>query len=130
MRECKVTGVKTGAVPTRTTTASSVIRVRGEGGVGVSGLTVADGFTNLGVIELTDQDAGFGAALTVTSGTLVNAAGATITALAGALGPRTLNAEVANAGTLVVDRALAMNRGSSGHTNTGTIHLRGGDLTL
>src|SRR5258708_10018617 len=51
---------------------SSLVRVRGDGSVGFAGLTVASGFTNQGLIDLTDIDGGFGAALTVNSGTLTN----------------------------------------------------------
>ncbi len=49
-----------------TTTSTSVIHLEGNGSYGTSQLTVANGFTNNGLIELTDMDAGY-MALTCTS---------------------------------------------------------------
>ena len=95
-------------------------------------LTVTNGFTNNGAIELTDVVSSYGATLTVTSGTLSNPLGSTITALPGAGGGRTLNAQLDNQGTLTVSggQGLAIARASSAHTNGGTIDLTGGNLTL
>jgi len=99
-------------------------------GLGAS-LIVANGFTNNGVIELTATSGGaIGSILTVTNGTLVNAAGGTISALAGTGGSRTLTAQLDNQGTLSLDTALTINKASADHTNSGTIDVSGGNLTL
>jgi hypothetical protein len=82
-------------------------------------LTVANGFTNHGNIQLTNayaNDSG-SAELAVTSGTLVNAADGTIETLAGAhVGPRKLTAALDNQGTvnINVNTTLAGNLSNSG----------------
>lgn len=94
-------------------------------------LTVPNGFTNNGTIEMTGLN-GFGATLSATGGPLVNAPGRFINVLTGALGPRTLTATLENHGTLTLNHALTMNRGSADHLNatTGLISVNGGNLTL
>jgi len=97
-----------------TTATNSIIRVRGDGAVASAALTVANGFTNNGVIELTAiNGVGNTAALNVTSGTLTNAASGSIQSLAGAGGPRSLNAQVTNLGTLTVEQSLTINNASA-----------------
>src|SRR5688572_33363175 len=55
-----------------TTAAGSFLRL---GAIpGTTTLTVANGFTNHGLIELTNNTAGYSSTLAVTAGTLVNAA--------------------------------------------------------
>src|ERR1041385_3941375 len=61
-----------------TTGASSILRVQGNSTFGGGALTVTTGFTNTATIELTDIVSSYGASLTVTTGTLTNAPGATI----------------------------------------------------
>lgn len=96
-------------------------------------LTVSNGFTNQGTIELSNQfTIAYGADLFVTSGTLVNAPGATIAAIGGQTpgGGRSLNAQLDNQGTVLVDVPLAINRAGSAHVNSGLIDLVGGNLTV
>src|SRR5262249_5922872 len=106
-----------------TTAAGSVLRVQGALDGGHAALTVLNGFTNNGALELTNAYAAgaFGAALTVTNGTLVNAPGASLSALPGALGGggRTLTAHLDNRGTLTVAQALIVNAISAAHSNSG-----------
>jgi YVTN family beta-propeller protein len=117
-----------------TTTPTSLIRIQGNGSTGFSRLTVASGFTNNGTITLTDSTSAYGAGLDVTSGTLVNAAGALIVANLGASGPRQLNAELDNQGTLAISTAgaqgLSMTRAAAAHQNSGTITVSSGALTI
>ncbi len=65
-----------------TTAVGSTLRVLASG-TATAALTVANGFTNNGAIELTSVDVSRAATLTVSSGTLTNAAGASLSALAG-----------------------------------------------
>ncbi len=83
-------------------------------------LTLATAFTNNGLISLA-------ATLSLTSGTLVNARGATINVVAGS---RLLDAPLDNEGTLTVFSALTLSHDSAQHTNRGLIDLRGGDLIV
>jgi hypothetical protein len=90
-----------------TTSATSIAR----GGAGTEASTVAGGFTNNGLIELTHAGVGGGerpATLAVTTGTLVNAPDASINVLNGIGGGlRFLNAALDNRGTLtLVDTGL------------------------
>jgi hypothetical protein len=112
---------------TLTTTSGSTLRIgQVDGCCGVANLTVANGFTNNGVIELTEiVGLGYAAQLSVTSGTLINAAGATITSLGGARagGARTLTAQLDNRGTITAGAAapLTIDKASAAHINSGTI---------
>jgi hypothetical protein len=65
-------------------------------------LTVASGFTNNGAITLTTSGGVTNAGLAVTSGVLTNAAGGTITSLAGSGGTRFITADVVNDGTITI----------------------------
>jgi hypothetical protein len=100
-----------------TTMAGSSIRVQHANQNGDGTLTVANGFTNHGTIQLTgDVDSG-PAELAVTSGTLVNAADGVIETLAGAhAGSRKLTAALNNQGTvnINVDTTLAGSVSNSG----------------
>jgi hypothetical protein len=114
-----------------TTTPGDTVRITGDGTSGPAALTAATSFTNNGVIELTNVSASQGATLTVTSGTLTNAASGTIGSLAGAGGGlRTIAAQIDNQGTLNVNVPLALNKASGVHTNGGTLNVSGGDLTI
>ena len=104
------------------------LRVQGAAGFNTS-LTVANGWTNTGRIELTDV-AGLGSTLTVSGGTLVNAPSGVIDVQAGGGGSRTLAAALDNQGTVTVSRFLSLGAPNATHTNSGTINLIGGPLSL
>jgi len=108
-----------------TNAATGTLRLQGHGSFGTANMTVANGFTNNGTVVLTDTTSSYGAALNVTSGTLTNAVGATITASAGAGGPRSLNAQLDNQGTLTLNRPLTLNKASAAQLNSGTIAVLG-----
>ncbi len=109
--------------------------VSGSGG-STGTLTVANGFTNEGTITLNTtgnpQGSGDGSAtLNVTSGTLVNATGATVLATKSVgQGTNSLNAALDNRGTLTADHRLTIDKPSAEHANSGTIHLRNDNLTV
>jgi hypothetical protein len=108
--------------------AGGTLRMEGNGSGGTGALTVANGFTNDGTIELTSVS-GFSASLTVTAGTLTNGPGGLIRSLTGG-GNRTLTAQLDNQGTLEVDQALSLTRADAAHTNTGLIDLTAANLTV
>jgi fibronectin-binding autotransporter adhesin len=110
--------------------ATSTLRIRGQNNGSTAALTVANGFTNNGLIELTSADLGFSSSLTVTSGTLTNAAGATIRPAVGAGGTRTLAAQLDNQGTLDVDQPLTLAKAGADHVNSGAIDLTVANLTV
>src|SRR5262249_32942639 len=93
-------------------------------------LTVANGFTNIGAIELTDAGAGYGANLSITNGTLTNATGAEIRAQAGAGGNRTFAFELLNQGTVRIAQATTLGRSGADHVNSGAIQITGGSLLV
>jgi fibronectin-binding autotransporter adhesin len=117
-----------------TTGDTSLIQVQGNGTYSTGTMTVLNGFTNRGVIELSDIVSSYGATLNVTNGTLTNASGASINALAGTNGARTLGATLDNQGSLSVALAptgsLTLNHGGADHQNTGTIDVSGGDFVI
>ncbi|MGH7568263.1 MAG: beta strand repeat-containing protein [Gemmatimonadales bacterium] len=116
---------------TVSTTPGSVFRVEGDAFCCTAVATVANDFSNLGTIELVAVNAsGTSAELGVTSGTLVNAAGGQINVLAGTGGARNLTAQLDNQGTVTVEEPLTVTKASAAHTNSGTIALTGGNLTL
>jgi hypothetical protein len=123
--EC--TGAGTASV-SPTTVPGSTLRVLGSGGN--ASLTCAGAFTNNGALELTSVGAGYAATFGVTTGSLVNVAGATISALAGAGGSRSLTAQVQNAGTITPFTLLSISKAAADQVNTGTIDLTSGSLTL
>src|SRR6202022_1294497 len=86
-----------------------------------------------GTIELTNTaTAARNASLNVTNGTLTNAATRTISVLPGTVagGTRTLGAQLDNQGTVTLMQALTLGRSMAAHTNSSTINVTGGDLTL
>jgi hypothetical protein len=105
----------------------STIRLLGQNTGGTAALTVANGFSNNGILELTSTS-GHAATLAVTSGTLTNSALGRISSLTS--GTRTLAAQLDNQGYLEVDAPLTINRASSAHVNSGTIDLSTADLTV
>ncbi len=106
-----------------TNASGATLRLQGDGGSGTSNLTVLSGFTNSGTLVLTDTTSSYGAVLNVTNGTLTNAAGATLRTDTGTVGPRTLNGQLDNEGTLAVLRALTISKASAAHVNRGTIDV-------
>jgi RHS repeat-associated protein len=116
-----ISGALNGAI---STTPGSILRV---GSSTHTLVTVASGFSNQGVIELTSSG-GFSSQLTVSSGTLTNAPGASIRVLT--TGTRTLTAQLDNQGTLDLQNALTINKSSADHSNSGTINITGGNLTV
>ena len=118
---------------TLTAAAGSTIRIQGNSTFGHAALTIANGFTNNGAIDLTGIDAAWDSSLTVTTGTLTNPATRTITTTigtGGAGGSRALNAQLSNAGSMTLNAPLTMTRAEADHTNSGTISVLGGDLTV
>jgi hypothetical protein len=117
------------------TFAGSTLRVQGTSGSGGPGngdaeLTVANGFTNNGVIELTDVGSATSATLTVTTGTLINSATGAISSLVGGGGTRTINSQLSNQGTVGLDQSLYLSRTGVTHDNTGTLDIRKGTLSV
>jgi RHS repeat-associated protein len=108
--------------------AGSTLRVLGGPG-GDATLTLTNGLTNNGLIELTSAGAA-AATLTVAGGTLINATGGTINILPGSGGSRALNAILDNRGTLTVAQATTLAAASAAHSNSGTLNVIGGDLTV
>ena len=112
--------------------AGGTLRVQSDNNAGLATLTVAQGFTNAGTIDLTQINGGNPdtAALTVTAGTLVNTG--TISSSVGTGGNRTLTAQLDNqaAGTLTINQPLTISKGSAQDTNEGTINVAGGNLTV
>ncbi len=119
-----------------TTTATSTIRVQGSDIFGDSVLTVANGFTNNGTIELTTAgaDPSRSATLNVTAGTLTNAGAINSLVGAGLDGNsgRSLGVELVNQGTVNVNMPLTLDEAGAAHVNSagGVIDATNGDLTV
>jgi Tol biopolymer transport system component len=111
--------------------ANSTLRVEGVWDT-PSTLTVANGFTNNGTIELTNNAVSRTAQLNVTNGTLVNPVGRTLDCLLGASSTSCrLNGEVNNQGTMNVNTTFYWDGTGANHTNAGTITSTGGaSITL
>lgn len=117
-----------------TTGSGSLLRIAGSA-FGTGQVTMSNGFTNVGGLELTDIDPSFArdALLTVTNGTLVNATGGSIKSLPGTFGGnRFMRANLSNQGQVLVSQTLTLDRASTTYSNTstGTITLATGDLLL
>jgi hypothetical protein len=113
-----------------TSGAGSTIRARGNSVGGASSITFANGFTNNGTIELTASDNAQNASIAVTTGTLTNAAGRTISLLAGTGGQRFIAASFANAGTMNVSAATSVIKADAVLSNSGTINVTGANFTV
>ncbi|GAB4365163.1 MAG: hypothetical protein Kow0042_04240 [Calditrichia bacterium] len=113
-----------------TTQAGSIIDINNFGTAGHSALTVSNGFTNNGTIQLNSTVANnnYTQVLTVSSGTLVNAGGGTIIN-DGPYGTRTINAAINNQGTIRAtgNRNLTVNSISFDNQASGLIE---GDRTI
>src|SRR5262249_43555009 len=99
----------------------SLVRVQSNGS-GNATLTVTNGFTNHGPIELNGAP-GFTSTLTVSNGTLVNASDGIVQSVPGTGGARTLAAELDNQGTVTVNSALTLTKSGAHHTNSSSINL-------
>ncbi|HYC50739.1 MAG TPA: hypothetical protein VEB19_06510 [Gemmatimonadaceae bacterium] len=110
-----------------TVATAGTIQLLGQNTGGTSALTVLNGFTNQGLIELTSTN-GHTANLTVTNGTLINASGATLSSTA--TGTRNLFAQLDNQGTFQVNSTIGLNRANAQHVNSGTINVAGGNLDV
>jgi hypothetical protein len=105
-----------------TAAPGSAVRVQSNGSIGPATLTVANGFTNNGVIELGQTVGGSTSTLVVSSGTLTNASGGSI--IASGTGGRTINAFTDNAGTISLFPGASGNLTIAGGLNSsGTIAL-------
>jgi hypothetical protein len=114
-----------------TAASGSTLRLQPDGTTGFSNLTIANGFTNNGAIELTSTGSTYSANLTVTTGTLTNAAAGTISALTGTGGTRTISAQLNNLGTLNLTPGAAGTLTVSGAlTTSGVINMELGGLTV
>ena len=115
------------------TESGSVLRVDAGITPAHSDLTITNGFTNHGLVEIvqTTYAGHLVSRLNVTNGTLVNAADGTISCPVGYnRGNRFLGAEVDNQGMMSVAYTLTMDRPSCDHDNAATIDVSGGDLTI
>ena len=114
---------------TLVTSAGSILRVQGNGGIGGL-LKVAGGFTNNGTIELTDVAGQSAAQLDVLTGTLVNASAGTIVSVLSGGGTRSLNVQLDNQGLVKVNHPLTVARGGVTHINSGTLDIKAGNLSF
>ncbi|GEM_PF-3901780 len=111
--------------------SGATLRIEGHDSGDGANVTIANGFTNNGAIEIRHGFSYRNAILNVTNGTLVNAAGATIQSLEGSgNGTVYLNAQLDNRGTLSTSIPLEINKASAAHLNSGTININGADLFL
>jgi hypothetical protein len=98
---------------------------------GTGQLTVANGFVNLGTVQLTNADPSFArdAILTVSNGTFVNQD--TLAILPGTNGGnRFLQVELDNRGPMLVGQTVSLSRTGAAHANSGSIELAGGNVVV
>jgi YD repeat-containing protein len=110
--------------------AGATLRLQGNSSYGNAALNAAAGLSNAGTIDLTSANSGYSEALTVTGGTLVNAAGAILSTSVGTGGNRTITAQFDNqaGATFLVNQGTTIDN-SGASSNEGTITVNGG-LTL
>ena len=112
---------------TLTTDANSIIRVQGlNAGGGEATLNVANSFTNNGRVELLASGRSSTLNVTGTGSTLTNEG----VIQTGGTDTTVLGAQLVNHGTLDVSQPLNLSRPSAAHSNSGTINVTGGDLTV
>ncbi|HRN52393.1 MAG TPA: hypothetical protein PK788_02795, partial [Gemmatimonadaceae bacterium] len=111
------------------TTADSRIEVEGDGGAGISTLTVANGFTNFGVIELRSVTSAYDANIVVSNGTLTNEASGSIRSVVGTGGARGIGAALDNQGLVLIEQPTTLSGSAAAHLNGGSIAL-GANLTV
>ena len=97
-------------------------------------LTIANGFTNHGLIYFTNGSYSNRGTIDITSGTLVNAADGTIQSTSIPLYSgygNSILAELDNQGTVTISQGFILNEASATHTNSGTFEINtGGTLYL
>ena len=120
-----VNSVTVGA-PGNTLVQTLLLLGNGSGGSAI--LTAANGFTNAGSITMDAQNSGFTVNLIVTSGTLTNTGAINVNAGTG--GSRSIAAQLNNQGTINLNYGITIEKASAQHTNTGTINISGGNLSL
>jgi len=113
-----------------TNAPGAILRVLGNAFSGAGTLTVANGFTNDGLIDLTSTGGFAPATLSVGNGTLTNAPDGLIQASAGTGGQRTLNAQLDNQGSLEAFTDITLDKSSAAQLNEGTINVIGGNMTV
>jgi hypothetical protein len=94
-----------------------------------SNLVMADGFTNNGLIDLVATQFQTGVVITCTDGPLVNSPTGTIFAHS-ATGGQIIYAELDNQGTIDIEYPIYLDSASANHTNSGTINVTGGNVTI
>ena len=107
------------------------IRVEGYNNTG--SLQVDSTFTNAGILELTNTDLYTAYQSTVVmpgSGDILINTGSILTLFGNKGGNRNLNVNLDNQGTVQVEQPLYMIRNSGVHSNSGSISITGGNLTL
>jgi hypothetical protein len=108
-----------------TNASGATVRVLGNAFSAGGALTVANGFTNDGLIDLTSINGNSPATLSVGDGTLTNAPDGLIRSSVGTNGTRTLNAQIDNQGTISALQGLIV--GNNGHTFTCTAGILNAD---
>jgi hypothetical protein len=93
-------------------------------------LISGNGFTNHGLVEYLSGYYNSNSILEIASGTLTNAPDGTIQTTLGGIYTNLLRAELDNQGTVLIQKALEIDKASAAHTNSGTISLSTGNLTL
>lgn len=106
---------------------TGVVSVVGNGQIGNVTLTVSNGFSSHGVIQLTSNAGNWAGHLTVSDGVLINEG--TIETVGTGTGTRNLVAALNNRGMIRVLVPLHINRPGVAHRSSGAIDLAGGDLT-
>ena len=120
---------RSSSVLTGDVAAAQTILIQGDNTNGSATLTAANSFNNAGIITLESVAGSTSSSnLTVSTGTLNNSG--TINFTAGGGGGRTLTTELANSGFVNVSTTATLGRTSADHTNSGTINVTGGDLTV
>jgi hypothetical protein len=94
-------------------------------------LTIPAGLTNAGTLRLETVEGNWDSGVTVSAGSLTNAAGGVIAVNPGTGGGRSLAGELINAGTVAVSgTTLALGRAGANHVNTGRLQLISAGLAV
>jgi hypothetical protein len=123
-------GTSTFAGSTFTNPSTARLRVLGNAAIGHVALTIAQGFTNYGEIELGNSAHVWRGDLTISQGTLINE-GLVRSSSVVATNDHVniLAAEFVNNGTLLIERVLRLSKADARHVNMGSVHLVSGNLT-